>query len=89
MANGNTFHRLFFQWMGFREGSHVHTLVIESNHGIEKVCTPFAHTGGINGQIAITVVVSYSRMICGAQLTSLLHNREMEWHPELGIGLAG
>ena len=50
---------------------------------------PISHVRGwINGRIAITVVRSYSHMICGARLPSPLRDREPDWDPELGIGLA-
>ena len=55
-----------------------------------KMDKPISHVYiYINGQITITVVRSYSRMIRGARLESPLQDREPDWDPELGIELAG
>ena len=43
----------------------------------------------VNGQIAIAVTRSYSRMIHGDLLPSLLLERDPDWDPELRIELAG
>ena len=44
--------------------------------------------GWINGKIAIAVARSYSRIIFRARLPNPLRDRELDWDPELGIGLA-
>ena len=43
----------------------------------------------LNGQITITVARSYSWMIRGAWLPSLLRDQETGWDPESEIGLSG
>ena len=54
-----------------------------------KMDEPISHVRGwINDRIAIAVERSYSRMIHGARLPSLLRDREPDWDPESGIGLA-
>ena len=42
-----------------------------------------------NVHIAIAIARSYSQMIRGARLPSPLQEREPDWDPESGIGLAG
>ena len=45
--------------------------------------------GWVNGKTEISVVISYSQMICGARLPSPLRERDPDWDLETGIGLAG
>ena len=54
-----------------------------------KMEEPISHMRGwVNGQIAIAVARSYSHMIRGARLPSLLRNREPDWGSGSGLGLA-
>ena len=54
-----------------------------------KMNEPLSHVRGwINGRIAIAVARSYSLMIREARLLSPLRDREPEWDPASGLGLA-
>ena len=55
----------------------------------EKRAEPLLQVQGWeNGLIAIAVARSYSRIICGARVPSLLWEREPDWDPESGIKFA-
>ena len=55
----------------------------------EKMDDPISHIcGWINGRIAISVARFYSQMIHGARLSSRLPDRNLDWNPELCLGMA-
>ena len=83
------FHSFFFSWWNSRERSPGHTPAIELNHYKEKDW-PFFHVRvWINFQMKISLVISYSRMICGSRLPSPLRDRESYWDPKSGNWLVG
>ena len=54
-----------------------------------KMDEPISHVrGSINIQITIVVAILYSHMVRGDQLPSPLWDREPDWDPELGLGMA-
>ena len=56
----------------------------------EKRDKPLSQVRGqVNGQISIAVARYYSLITRGARLPSPLWERDPDWYPESGIGLAG
>ena len=64
-------------------------LTILSQLMAEKIKEPILHVHGwINSSIAIAVVRFFSPMFRGARHPSTLRDREPDWDPGLGLGLA-
>ena len=64
-------------------------LTILSQLMAEKFKEPILHVHGwVNGRIAIAVMRFFYPMFRGSRLPSTLRDREPDWDPGLGLGLA-
>ena len=56
---------------------------------VAKMDEPISHVRGwINSKISIVFRILYPRMIRGSKLTSTLQDRDPDWDPASGFGLA-